>query len=143
MPNSLKSIEDAVHRRWKDLGYDALLPEERDYIVLWWLMVEVNNGSFDQYFFNNSGDAAMQALSALQLLGAEKTHAILQDALAEMELIGGYTSDCEARRRLLAADDEVRFDGPTNRFYEYEEDFVGMALNRVASAYKQKGIEIA
>ena len=72
MSPSLQKIEELVHESWKNLGYDNLLSEERDYIALWWFKAEVNNGAIHQYFFNSSGDEALRALAALNTLGARK-----------------------------------------------------------------------
>lgn len=43
---------------------------------------EVNNGGFDQYFFNNSGDQADKAIHALQAIGATGKAQILRKSLA-------------------------------------------------------------
>ena len=42
---------------------------------------EINNGGFDQFFVNSSGDYAHETLGSLKLVGAEKTAAILQQAI--------------------------------------------------------------
>jgi hypothetical protein len=42
---------------------------------------EINNGGFDQYFYNSSGDYAHQAIISLQQINAIKTTAILQLAI--------------------------------------------------------------
>lgn len=46
------------------------------------LEVEINNGGFDQYFYNSPGGDAHIALEALTLIGAHHTAAILKDAMA-------------------------------------------------------------
>jgi hypothetical protein len=43
---------------------------------------EVNNGGFDQYFFNSTGDDAELALAALQDMGATAAAALLERAMA-------------------------------------------------------------
>jgi hypothetical protein len=43
----VNAMEDqVVHDRWGQLGFKRLLPEEQDYIMIWWLFAEVLNGSF-------------------------------------------------------------------------------------------------
>jgi hypothetical protein len=44
------------------------------------LEAEVNNGGFDQYFFNSSGDDAAGALEALNEIGATRTAELLRGA---------------------------------------------------------------
>jgi len=42
---------------------------------------EVNNGGFNQYFWNSSGDYAMDTVEALKAIGANKTATIVQKAI--------------------------------------------------------------
>jgi hypothetical protein len=42
---------------------------------------EVKNGSFDQYFFNSSGNNSHEAVGALQTIGAIKTSNLLQECI--------------------------------------------------------------
>jgi len=63
-------------------GLSALSSSEAAVLDLWGLEAEVNNGGFDQYFFNSAGDRASQGLSALELIGATEMAAIVRKALA-------------------------------------------------------------
>jgi hypothetical protein len=38
------------------------------------LEAEINNGGFDQYFFNSTGDRTAETIRALELIGAKKQH---------------------------------------------------------------------
>ena len=62
--------DQVVHDRWRQLGFEKLLPEEQDYILIWRLVAEVSNGTFTQYFSNETGDHAPQALDGLKKCGA-------------------------------------------------------------------------
>lgn len=42
---------------------------------------EMNNGGFNQYFFNSSSDFALKTIQSLQAIGANKTANILQKAI--------------------------------------------------------------
>lgn len=138
-PNSPKVVRELLERRWDKLGYDGLLPTERNWLVLWWLRAEVENGSFHQYFFNSTGDSALQALSALQDMGAAETYDILKQALAEFDCVGGDSPDRGTRQKRLESipNGSQAFDGPTERFYQSSEDSVGMALDRVSRIYAE------
>jgi len=133
----LRRIHERLEERWRQRGYDGLLPEEQAFIVLWWLRAEVENGGFHQYFFNSSGDVAPEALLALESLNAVESARLLRDAIGLLDLSAGYVKDNEARRKHLRGLTEAitRFDGVTDRFYELTEDFVEMALARVGRAY--------
>ncbi|MEX2170445.1 MAG: DUF4375 domain-containing protein [Pirellulales bacterium] len=82
MPVSGSDIRDLIEARWKTLGYNNLLPAERDYILVWWLQAEVSNGALHQYFYNSTGDNVFDTLLALQSLGATNCHRILNEAVA-------------------------------------------------------------
>jgi hypothetical protein len=47
------------------------------------LEAEVNNGGFDQYFFNSSGRNAAGTLEALRAIGAQQTADIVRGACAK------------------------------------------------------------
>ncbi len=38
-----EQIRDRLEDRWSRLGFNELLPEERDFILVWWLEAEVSN----------------------------------------------------------------------------------------------------
>ncbi|SDD94350.1 DMP19 family protein [Niabella drilacis] len=42
---------------------------------------EINNGGFNQYFYNSSGDFAHETLASLQTIGGNKTADILKQAI--------------------------------------------------------------
>jgi hypothetical protein len=137
--DQLDRAQRVLESRWKSLGYGALQEFERDWIVLWWLRVEVENGGFHQYFFNSAGDGALQALAALERLGQRETHRILSDAFACFGQIR-YSSDCEERRRWLRQVPSEVFGTPTEAFYNRSEDFDAAALARVCREYERMGM---
>jgi len=137
----LKRTEALIRRRWKEDGYVQLLPEEQDYIVLWWLQVEVDNGGFEQYFFNSAGDGARQANTALVRLGATRSAQILEEALQVIDPAGGYNPDRILRQTALATLPEGAFDTVTDHFSDREDDFVAMALDSAATALSAIGLE--
>lgn len=133
----LNTIRNMVESHWENLGLDQLRQSEKDYVYVWYLYVEVNNGSFHQYFFNSAGDLALLTLSALQRLGLDQAHSILSDALQPFELCGGYSSNRAERCEILKALPEGVFVEVTKRFYEFNEDICAVALLQVARDYEQ------
>ncbi len=61
---------------------DKLTEKERIILVLLDLAEEVNNGGFEQYYSNSSGDFANEIIDALKTIGAEKTLVVCQKANA-------------------------------------------------------------
>jgi len=62
---NLRAKVEANKESWKGLN-----PSEKAVLAVWALQCEVNNGGFDQYFFNPTGDHAHEVVPALRLIGA-------------------------------------------------------------------------
>ncbi len=84
---------------------------------------EVKNGSFDQYFFNSSGDNAHETLTALQTIGAAQTARLLQECI-DVWPDQVVPKDRDNRRDAMEAlEDEAKtvWKDCTGRFYRGEE----------------------
>ena len=81
MSNAIDLIDSVLERIARD-GLSALTAPERHYVALCELEAEVNNGSFVQYFANSAGDLCLDALEALQTVGATEMAAVFRQALA-------------------------------------------------------------
>jgi Domain of unknown function (DUF4375) len=111
-------------------AFDALPERDRILVAIWGLEADVNNGGFDQYYFNSSGDRAFFAAEALERIGASQMAAIVREANA---LFGpeGPSRDRDHRvRRLfeITADDEDLFDALDRRFFEYPDDISALLI---------------
>ena len=132
-----------LEERWGRLGVGGLLPEERDYILLWELNAEVSSGTFDQYLCNSSGGNAPAAVAALERLGSVRLLGILRRVL---ELLpGGWCADQDQRAARVAAipgrRDVLR--ALTDDYYEaiVAETPVGeRAVERLYLAYLREGL---
>lgn len=60
---------------------DKLTEPKKDFYFNQNLEREINNGGFEQYFFNSSGDFAHETIISLKAIGANKTVEILQQAI--------------------------------------------------------------
>ena len=141
--------DQLVHDRWGRVGFANLLPEEQDYIMIWWLRVEVNNGTFAQYFSNETGNHAQQALDGLKKCGAMEGVRLLQEAMDLFMPYGGYTPDWELRNRWidkLEAEagnmSEDAFRQVSNAFQDSLEPMLTFALKRVHKAYERASMEL-
>jgi hypothetical protein len=63
-------------------GERSLTDTERRLLAAYWVEAEVNNGGFDQYFFNSAGDNAEAALAGLKEMGAAGAATLLEQAMA-------------------------------------------------------------
>lgn len=120
-------------------GYDSLTEAEKTFNVVYWLEAEVNNGGFDQYFFNSAGDYAQDTVTALQRIGAHHTSEIL---LAAMGLFPGSTPSqdhCKRQEQLLSLreQDGVAMQGLDQEFYAYT-DPIGSLLIEYVRQHKDQ-----
>jgi hypothetical protein len=65
---------------WGD-NMDALTDGQKNFYYNQNLEREVNNGGFNQYFINSSGDFAHETINSLRTIGANHTADILQSAI--------------------------------------------------------------
>jgi hypothetical protein len=137
--------EDTLNERWREIGFDALLPEEQQYIAIYWLIAETMNGGLHQYFYNSSGDLAPLAMKGLKAVGAIASLGILERALAIFPP-GGYSTERENRWKGLKAisgdshAEIAAFDEVSDALQDYPEDVDGLSLNRLAALYSSNGV---
>ena len=96
---------------------------------------ELNNGGFDQFFFNSTGDYALETIDALNRIGAHQTAEIVQLACDRFPH-GSPPFDIGLRRNLLlesVSADADAFNDLDERFYAYEEP-----LQELLDAFKEK-----
>lgn len=89
----------------------------------WCLEAEVNNGGFDQYFFNSTGENAFMALEGLETLGLTNYYGILQSAIAMLDL--KVDEFVELRRKsslqaYLQAKELIDFSALDEEFYKLQ-----------------------
>jgi len=134
----LFALLSAIEARESVKGFDSLTPAEQDFTIIWALEAEVNNGGFDQYYWNSSGDSARRAPAALRSIGAAHTAALVdqansvfgpdgppEDRLARQSLAGAF--DDRARHRLEELD---------SGFMEYRDNLSELLADRMKSAVR-------
>ena len=75
----LEPIAYAVFDRYANTPFDQLCEVDRTVILVWSLQGEVDNGGFDQFYFNSSGDHSAETVFALERIGAQRTAAIVAE----------------------------------------------------------------
>lgn len=92
------------------------------------LEAEVNNGGFDQFFFNSAGDRTSEIIAALQEIGASHTASILRAAAAKFP--GGMPPvERNTRQTVLLEEvspDSEAFEEEDQAFYEYRDDLAAL-----------------
>jgi hypothetical protein len=92
----LVDLSERSANRFFDTPFDELTEPERVFVAVWTLEADVNNGGFDQYYANSSGDYAWYAPKALRSIGADNTAGIVERANAAFGS-DGPAADREAR----------------------------------------------
>jgi len=125
----IEAFEEACARA---AGRDIAQVSARDraLVVIWGIEAEVNNGGFDQYYFNSAGDYARCAPAALHEIGAHKMAQIVERANA---LFGpdGPPADRDERDgalfRITEGDAEA-WEQLDREFHAYPDDIEALLL---------------
>jgi hypothetical protein len=91
---------DLLYEKIEAGGLDSLTQSERWMFALTWLGLETNGGGLHQFFFNDAGKFAADALLGLETIGAAKTADVLRRAIALFP-DGHVPTDQTKRRRVL------------------------------------------
>jgi hypothetical protein len=112
-------ISDKIHRT----GFDSLSYPEKVLHHVYWLESEINNGGFEQYFSNSSGDYALDTPEALDEIGAHQTANLVRKAI-DLFPGGAPSRDRQPRVEKLNSIDEItitRFGEFDSEFFEYHD----------------------
>ncbi|WP_052737539.1 DMP19 family protein [Grimontia sp. AD028] len=85
---------------------------------------EVNNGGFDQFFFNSAGDFTQETIAALECINAHHTANLLKQAA--MRFPKGMPSSNRFERQEELESISEGFGDLDNAFYEYKDDISGL-----------------
>lgn len=102
---------------------------------IFWLQTEINNGGLFQYFYNSTGDHAAETLADLKAIGATKTAAVLEEAMARFPQ-GKPNPDRVLRQRQLLRIGDLHgreFDDLDQRFY-FRSEALADLLDRARTA---------
>ena len=124
-------VESAFDEALENLGLngmDAISEKDKVVACVFALEGEVNNGGFDQFFFNSAGDLAFYAPEALRKIGAYKTAEIAEKANS---IFGaeGPSPDWNKRNEVLQSFGEKHDDflgELDDQFYEYPHDLYSL-----------------
>lgn len=107
---------------------------------VWWLEAEVNNGGFNQYFYNSSGQFAEEAYEACEGIGAHKTASIVQEAIKilfnEMDLYR-KTKEAGTLEAFMESYNETELGRCDEEFYKYQDNLNGLIVTYIRSHYQE------
>lgn len=119
----MSGIEDPTrfaYDRARSVGFEALTPPQKVYVLVFDLMFEVGNGGFEQYFVNSSGDRAEDACRALRTIGADPAEMIVRRALTVFGPEGPSPDRSERHEQLaaLTADQDAALERLNREFWD-------------------------
>jgi len=123
---------DVAFDRLAKVGYDELDSIDKVFVCVWSLEGEVNNGGFDQYYFNTSGDWAFDTPNALLAIGATHTAAIVDRGNALFGDSGPSPDSATRQNQLdgLSESAQNQLNSLDDEFYRYTDD-----LSALLAAY--------
>jgi hypothetical protein len=133
------ALSEWVTAKIQQRGYNSLTEAEKTFNVVYWLEAEINNGGFNQYFFNSAGDYAQETVMALRRIGAHHTSEIL---LAAMGLFPGRAPSQDHYKRQeqvlsLGEQGEAAMEELDQEFYAYA-DPIGSLLIEYVRQHKNQ-----
>jgi hypothetical protein len=96
---------------------------------------EINNGGFDQFFFNSAGDYTAETIEALNAIGATHTAGIVKAAASRFP-DGMPPKDRNERQDILEkiSPDSDAFEEDDDAFLEYRDDLAFLLSNYDAAS---------
>jgi uncharacterized protein DUF4375 len=131
------AMSNLIFARHEAVGFAAMSEAEQTAYCADCLEREVNNGGFDQFFVNSSGDTSLETITALDRLGASHTAELVRRAVAVFP-DGHPSSDRDARfDQIEAARPAVEkiWAALDAAFYEYRDD-IAQLLRDYVSAHR-------
>ncbi len=92
---------------------------EKRLVTMGSLRQEVNNGGFDQYFFNSAGGQALDAATAAEAAGEAELAGLIRRAVRLLDV--DDLKDRDARQDALEGLDDDAFGGLDDEFFALEE----------------------
>jgi len=112
---------------------ENLNESQKTFIIVENLEREINNGGFNQFYFNSSGDFSYETVDALIKIGANKTAEIVKKANSQFpneKLPKERIERQEVLEQIEDKADEIWETCDTD-FYEYEDDIGGLLIEFV------------
>ncbi len=94
---------------------------------------EINNGGFNLFYFNSSGDFSQETVNALLEIGANKTAEIVKKANSEFKngLVPKDRTERQNELELIKEKAEENWDNLDSEFYEYQDNLTELLIEFV------------
>lgn len=122
--DNIEPIAEATQNKANNIGLNRLNNSEKILLCVWELEAEINNGGFEQYYFNSRGNNALFAPTALREIGAGHTAKIVDQANQKFGSAGpsGNREKRQTQLETIDAKDKKAFDDYDKSFLAYRDD---------------------
>lgn len=112
---------------------EKITKAQRNLIFVENLENEINNGGFNQFYFNTSGDFSLETVDALLAIGANKTANIVKEANSQFPDQQILKDRGVRRETLLQIEDKAQavWTKCDEHFYKYEENLVDLLVKYI------------
>ena len=134
----ISKLEDNYDRDKEIVG--RLSVGIRSTYLTWIVEAEVNNGGFNQYYFNTEGKFASEAVGAFEYFGASEHAALMRDANAvRAEEAAGMTKFKEkgTLEAFSESYEETKLGPLDDRFFKLTENLSHLRIARIRQAPEQ------
>lgn len=132
------AFEQALEQKAERVGKEGLSNEELVVLAIEALEREVNNGGYEQFFFNSSNEYASIVVDALNRIGCNETAALTQRAIDCLRIDSPVSA--ESIDLVMDEDNDEReeqLNACDNQYYEIAGDLAGPLLEFIKN-YKDK-----
>lgn len=115
-------------------GLASFTPAERHVYAVQGMSREVNNGGFEQFFFNSSGELAFDLVPALEAMGSKDNLLIAKRAVARFgtpSSLAEETRHAHLEKLIEEAGEEGVWHDLDDEFYDNPEDLEKMILDYI------------
>jgi len=126
----LSNISAIIMYKEQEHGIDSLTQKERYIYAIDGMLTEVNNGGFNQFFFNSTGELTYELVAALEEIGSTKFKSIASKAVDIFGEIPSLDEDSRySHLEKITKEDELRlWDECDDEFYDCDEDIESMTV---------------
>jgi len=109
---------------------EKLNSSQRTFLFVENLEREINNGGFNQFYFNSSGNFSQETVNALLEIGAEKTAEILKRANSEYKngIVPKDRIERQNELELIEQKAEKNWSKCDSEFYEYKDNLTELLI---------------
>jgi len=126
----LSNLSSIIMYKEQEHGIESLSQQERYIYAVDGMLTEVNNGGFNQFFFNSTGELAYDLVPALEVIGSIKLKDIAARAIDIFGKIPSLDEDSRyAHLEKITQDDELQlWEECDDEFYDCDEQIESMAI---------------